>query len=760
MKLKYKLLIPVLGALVLVSIIVVIAVSIIMQNKLNRDVLSDSQKTFQEIENRIDQLGKEAISHASLYANMPEVIEAYHLAFTGNINDPHDPIVQQAREHLREKLSPILSAFHQFNENKSYPLHFHFSNNRSFLRTWRKTQTLDGQDISDDLSSFRQTIVDLNQGLYKKVQGIEIGSGGFVIRGIVPIIDKNNTRLGSVEVLYQFDDIFNKGDMNDEKYFAVYMDSKHRNIASALQNTTEHPIVDGKYIYVSSTKQALTSSMATPDVLTAGMNSDNMFTTFSGYYHISAQSIRDYKNNKIGVLLYISDISDSLRTVAKLKKVIGLLIFLLLTVLSLFLFWYINSVTTAIASIEKTAQAMAEGDLSQAFSIQRNDEIGLLAGSLQTMSEKRQEDKQQIQNTLETANKVVTELHRATTKIYAGDINSRASIINTEGEFKKILEDFNQSLDAITAPMRESIQAIEKMASYDFSVHVAGDYKGDHAILKNAINKSITQISELIQNISDSSKQINLASRRISSGSQSLAQSTSEQAGSLQEISGSLKEMASMISNNTINTKEASTISEYASNKADEGMKSMRHLSEVIEKIKSSSDETGKILKTIDDIAFQTNLLALNAAVEAARAGEAGKGFAVVAEEVRNLAMRSAEAARNTANLIEQAINNAEEGVIVNQEVVNKLEDINSHVRKVNSVMNEIAEASDQQSQGIDQINSAIEQLDQLTQHNAANSEESASTAEELSGQAGEMVSMVERFKLSHMPVEVAVQHG
>jgi methyl-accepting chemotaxis protein len=175
----------------------------------------------------------------------------------------------------------------------------------------------------------------------------------------------------------------------------------------------------------------------------------------------------------------------------------------------------------------------------------------------------------------------------------------------------------------------------------------------------------------------------------------------------------------------------------------------MQRLSQAIVDIKQASDETAKIVKTIDEIAFQTNLLALNAAVEAARAGDAGKGFAVVAEEVRNLAMRSAEAAKNTALLIEEAVRKAEGGVTLNQEVLHNLEEIVSQVHKVSEVMGEIAAASEQQQHGVVQLNTAVEQLNQVTQQTAANSEETASTAQELSSQAAEMRHLVQVFQLS-----------
>jgi methyl-accepting chemotaxis protein len=226
-----------------------------------------------------------------------------------------------------------------------------------------------------------------------------------------------------------------------------------------------------------------------------------------------------------------------------------------------------------------------------------------------------------------------------------------------------------------------------------------------------------------------------------------MASGASEQASSLEETSASLEEMASMTRQNADNALQANTMASEASGAAEKGREAMARMSDAIGKIKKSSDETAKILKTIDEIAFQTNLLALNAAVEAARAGDAGKGFAVVAEEVRNLAQRSAEAAKNTARLIEESQKNSDNGVAVSNEVGNTLQQIVGSVKKLQQLNGEVSAASQEQSKGIDQVNIAISQMDKVTQSNAANAEESASASEELSAQAQELQGLVEQLK-------------
>jgi len=243
----------------------------------------------------------------------------------------------------------------------------------------------------------------------------------------------------------------------------------------------------------------------------------------------------------------------------------------------------------------------------------------------------------------------------------------------------------------------------------------------------------------VVEQLDSGSEQVSAASEQVAASGQQIAEGASEQASSIEETSSSIEEMASMTRQNSDNAKQASSIAEEANSSAKDGSKVMNQMSEAMNGIKKSSNETAKIIKVIDEIAFQTNLLALNAAVEAARAGEAGKGFAVVAEEVRNLAQRSAEAAKNTNELIEGAQKNAENGVRVSAELKDILEKVANGSDKLNDIIREVSSASDEQRQGIDQLNTAVSQMDEVVQQNASNAEESSSASEELAAQSQSM---------------------
>jgi len=324
------------------------------------------------------------------------------------------------------------------------------------------------------------------------------------------------------------------------------------------------------------------------------------------------------------------------------------------------------------------------------------------------------------------------------------DSYQATTLSNTSG--KSHLEKVKSTLDAVIQRSTELMQAdqAECQAVYSsarmamFSGSTVGIGLG--AILGFLVLWKVKKtLSGVIDGLSKGSEQVSSSASQVASSGQNLAAGASEQASTLEEISSSLEEMSSITRQNATNARQANTMAADARSATEKGMTSMSRMSQAIGIIRQSSDETAKIVKTIDEIAFQTNLLALNAAVEAARAGEAGKGFAVVAEEVRNLARRSADAAKTTSSLIGDSQKNAENGVSTVKETEEVLKKVAEHMQKMAHLVAEVSAASDEQSKGVDQINVAVSQLENVTQSNAATAEESASAGEELEAQSREL---------------------
>jgi methyl-accepting chemotaxis protein len=330
----------------------------------------------------------------------------------------------------------------------------------------------------------------------------------------------------------------------------------------------------------------------------------------------------------------------------------------------------------------------------------------------------------------------------------AGKLHHRADASRHHGDFRKIVDGVNRTLDAVIAPVNEAAEVLETLARRDLRARVKGVYQGDHARIQQAVNATADALHQALAQVASAVDQVSTAATQIASSSQSVASGASEQASSLTETSSSIESVAAMVKSSAENAAQANTLSSSARTAATEGAAAVEQMQGAMGRIKQSAEGTSLIIKDINDIAFQTNLLALNAAVEAARAGEAGRGFAVVAEEVRSLALRAKEAATKTEELIRDSVSQAAEGEVSARHVGGKLGEIVQGVEKVTAIVSEIAAAAREQTVAVEQVNKAISEMDKVTQHNAASAEESSSTASELSAQAEELAAMVGSFQL------------
>lgn len=300
----------------------------------------------------------------------------------------------------------------------------------------------------------------------------------------------------------------------------------------------------------------------------------------------------------------------------------------------------------------------------------------------------------------------------------------------------------------ICVPIYRLIAGADKIAEGDLDVIINVEASDEIGVLSQAFKKMAENVNGVMSSINLAAEQVASGANQVSSSSMALSQGATEQASSIEELTASLEEIAEQTKMNAKNANEASNIAKEAKDNALQGNHQMQGMLRAMEEINNSSSNISKIIKVIDEIAFQTNILALNAAVEAARAGQHGKGFAVVAEEVRNLAARSANAAKETTDMIEGSIKKVEGGTKIANETANALNEIVGAVTKVADLVGNIAVASNEQAAGITQINEGIMQVSEVVQTNSATSQESAAASEELSSQAQMLKQQVAKFRL------------
>ena len=444
-------------------------------------------------------------------------------------------------------------------------------------------------------------------------------------------------------------------------------------------------------------------------------------------------SLRDLKDEKVAFAEEQNEAATQTAATSSFIQ-IGILLIALALAVALGL-WIASLIGRPLNRLAETAEKIASGDLEANLDYEWSDEIGKVVSANHRM--------------VAAIKALVDEATVLSGEAANGNLKARGDVSAHRGGYRSVIEGMNGVFATIAAPLQEARKVVSKMATGDLTVRMRGDYKGDLLELKEALNESVHKIGQTLSQVQATVNEVNAGSRQVAEASQSLSEASNQQASSVQETSSAVEEIGEQTRSTSDHAGEASKLARNFQAASVRGDEEMTQLTSAMSDIDQSSQDISAIIKVIDEIAFQTNLLALNAAVEAARAGRHGKGFAVVAEEVQNLAARSAEAAKETAELIEGAVSNAKNGSESSARTAEVLKEVATGSSRVTQMMEQIAGAATEQATAVSQVNTALTQIDQVTQQNSAAIEESASAAEELASQAAQLEHMLARFALA-----------
>ncbi len=612
----------------------------------------------------IDRLSQKALEQAAFFSKTPEVMEAYRIAHSGDINNENDPQAQNAREYLRKVFRPVIDGYRDNTGIEEFKLHFHLPNGRSLVRLWRQGwQTKrDGVklDVSDDISSFRQTVVKINRGGHDPIKGIEIGRGGFAIRGVAPITSPSGEHLGSNEVLISFSSLLELLPPEKGMNYAVYMKADLLPIATKLQDSKKYPVLADKYVRVVMTGAGLEKYLVNEKIVDSGVDGTNM--TDFGNYHVSAFPIRDFSGKTAGVMVVAQDTSNwtslmttleeqSAASLASLKRgtIFGYLL-LFASVIGVVYFILHRFVSTPLGQAVEMIESLEQGKLDKRLELDQNDEIGQMA---------------------KTMNKFADNLQH------------------------------------------EVLTAFNKLADGDFTFQAEGLIREPLAKANDALNRLMAQVQGAVG-------QVTASSRQVSDSSQSLSRGATEQAASAEEVLSSTEQMTANIRQNAENAEQTERIAIKAAQDAEEGGRA-------VEGTLSAMREIAEKIMIVEEISRQTNLLALNAAIEAARAGEHGKGFAVVAAEVRKLAERSQKASNEINELSVSSVEVAEKAGTLLDEIVPNIRRTAELVQEISASSKEQEVGTEQIGESIRRLDQVIQQNAFSSEEMAATAEELSS---------------------------------
>ena len=632
------------------------------------------------------------------------------------------------RQIAIDALAGISTAMKSGTSFKNVKVHIHDKDVKSFVRNWKLSK------FGDDLSSFRKTILEVKR-TKKPLSAIEVGRAGLVLRGLAPIFSNDGEYLGSLEFIQGFNSVV-KDFKADKEHLLVLMNEKYKR-GNALTSNSK---INNYYL-----SQKVVSSDVKAHLKNVDFKAlEKGLVLSDDKYIYSAFPIYDIAKNKIG--MYV--LADKMENVNKLVSESAQIVYMMLgmmAILTVVLILLISLLLNRIIGkglIEfKNAFShflefiLFKTNKYEKVNVTTNDEISEM---LVLLNETADFFDKKLKDDMRVIGEIVLTTDKVEQGIYKFRVNS-----NTDNPMIMTLKQtINKMLDTVDKNMQELIRTVSSYANDDFtdSVEISPKLKEKMLEVMQSINKLGNALGTSAKNNLSNGQTLEQNSNVMNSSMNNLAAKANEQAASLEETAAALEEITSITRNNADNAVKMAELGQTVRTSVGQGQDLATKTTSAMDEINEKVTAINEAITVIDQIAFQTNILSLNAAVEAATAGEAGKGFAVVAAEVRNLASRSAEAAKEIKDLVEDANTKANEGKVISDEMIQGYEELNSHISETIHIIEDVSAASKEQMTGIEQINDAVTMLDRVTQENASEANQVKSIANDVSAMANDLV--------------------
>jgi methyl-accepting chemotaxis protein len=786
MKVKNQLIIPMITTIVMAAIISMIAIVLVMNRLAEKQVQSDTKEVHARLNayaqqkmntfySDINRVGKKALGLAALFAEIPAVQEAYEVAHTGDISDENSPESQKAREMIRQFVVPYVNSYKKQTGAEQFSLHFHLASGLSLCRTWRDgwQTTRNGKriDVSDDLTAFRQTVLDVNND-GKPRTGIEVGRGGFVIRGVVPIKNAKGKILGSDEVFFSFNDIFNILKSSDRENFATYLDADFLRIAEKLQDPAKYPVIDNSYVLVSSSNPELMQAVVTKELLDQGH--EKLTDVQKDHYDVYAFPIQDYTGKAVGVLAMAIDMTDELaelnaiRTNANRMKrgfVIGAAV-ILLFIMGILL--TTNNITAgrivrAIKSSVSVADALANGNLSvsvQDVSSTSNNEIDQLHYA--------------IGNALNNVKDVLNNLKKLTHRVAEGQLAERGDTTHFQGAWQALVSEINNLIEAFVTPFRKTAACVADIAEGSIPEKDDTPANGDFNLIKDNLNTCIDAINALVtdaQTLAQAAFDENFelyadashhggAFREIITNINRMKESMADSLTAAEEVKDynarSVEKLAANLSMLAEGQLEFSTEVEPAGTHTKQDYENFRHINDSLQQAKTAIAAMAADSNQLVGQALEGNL---QARADASR--HKGSFFSIVdginrtmdaivtpLQETAGVLQSMADG--DLTHLIEGnykgRLNELKQDVNLMASNLNQalsqvslvVEQVNSSSRQINDASISLSQAATEQAASLEEISSSMSEISTQTSSNAENASEANKLAQQAHQAAGE----------------------